>query len=125
MKPPCEYIVHFALPTFRSLVARELVEKYGFTQVEAAKRLGTTQAAISQYLSSKRGERRSKKFASIPAVRSTVEDVASGIASSKIMSMDAIELFCKLCASLRGMEDIVATCGGSTNAFTADRVRRK
>ena len=55
MYPPCEVVGRFVLPIFRSLIAKELIEKYSFTQVEAAEKLGTTQAAISQYIHSKRG----------------------------------------------------------------------
>ena len=54
MDPQCEMVGKYILPIYRSLLARELVEKYDFSQTQAAKRLGTTQAAISQYLSSKR-----------------------------------------------------------------------
>ena len=38
-------------------MAKELIEKYCYTQKQAAQKLGTTQPAISQYLSSKRGSK--------------------------------------------------------------------
>lgn len=60
---PCESFGRYALPKFRLLVAKELIEKYGFTQTEAARKLGITQAAISQYLHSKRGYRGIPKLA--------------------------------------------------------------
>jgi predicted transcriptional regulator len=50
----CETIGKYVLPVFRAFVAKELVNNHKFTQVEAAQKLGTTQAAISQYLNSKR-----------------------------------------------------------------------
>lgn len=58
MRPPCEIVVKQVLPAFRALVAKDLIGKYRFSQVAAAKELGTTQAAISQYLCSKRGEKK-------------------------------------------------------------------
>ena len=55
MKIPCELIVWYVLPSIRRELARELVEKHKFTQAEVARRFGVTDAAISQYLKSKRG----------------------------------------------------------------------
>ncbi len=37
MRPPCEIVVRYVLPTFRSLVAKELIEKYSMSQQAAAK----------------------------------------------------------------------------------------
>lgn len=75
--------------------------KYGFSQVVTAKKLGTTQAAISHYLHLKRGEKRVKELESIPIVQSTVGEVANGIATGKSSAMDAMLMFCKLCNALR------------------------
>ncbi len=55
MKIPCELIVWYVLPSIRRELARELVGKHNFTQAEVARRFGVTDAAISQYLKSKRG----------------------------------------------------------------------
>ena len=52
MNPRCEAIGKYVVPLFRSLVAKELINTYNLTQVDAAQRLGTTQAAISQYINS-------------------------------------------------------------------------
>jgi len=108
MRPPCETVVRFVLPAFRSLVARELVEKYDFSQVDVAKKLGTTQAAISQYISSKRGEKQLKQLESIPLIRSVVSKVASGIAISELATIDTIEIFCNLCEALRKRDVVCA-----------------
>jgi len=101
MRPPCEIVVQYLLPTFRSLVARELIEKHGFSQVEAAARLGTTQAAISQYLYSKRGEKKLRSLHAIPAVQSAARDIAKNIAKKKLSSFEAMVRLCKLCVALR------------------------
>jgi predicted transcriptional regulator len=99
MRPPCELVVRYVLPTFRSLVARELVEKYDLSQVAAAEKLGTTQAAISHYVYSKRGEKRMQEFES--AVKPTASQVAQDIANGKISALDAMTMFCRLCVELR------------------------
>lgn len=106
LRPPCELVVRYVLPAFRSLVAKELVEKYSFSQVAAAEKLGTTQAAVSYYLDSKRGEKRIKQLESITVVQSVASETAKGIANGKTSSTDAMMQFCKLCIILR-TEDIV------------------
>ena len=106
MRPPCEEIVQQLLPAFRSLVAKELIERHKFSQVEAAKRLGTTQAAISQYLGSKRGFRDPAKIRSTSKVRTAASRVAKELAENKLNRFDVIMSFCKLCVALRDDEDV-------------------
>ena len=101
MRPPCEIIVRSVLPAFRSLVARCLIENYNFSQVAAAKKLGTTQASISHYLYSKRGEKLLKKLESSPDIRTNVNEIAEGIAGDNIGPFDAMLNFCKLCEALK------------------------
>ncbi len=57
MKAPCELSVWYILPLIRGEVARRLVEGHGMTQAKAARRLSITDAAVSQYISGKRGRR--------------------------------------------------------------------
>ena len=106
MRPPCEVVVRSVLPAFRSLVARRLIEKYSFSQVAAAKKLGTTQASISQYLYSKRGEKTVKQLEASPSVQKIVDEIAQGIADDKISPLDAMMQFCKLCEALRSRDII-------------------
>ncbi len=101
LRPPCEEIVQQLLPAFRSLVAKELIERHKFSQVEAAKRLGTTQAAISQYLGSKRGFRGPDKLRSTLEVKKAASQVAKELAENKLTRLDVVTSFCKLCVALR------------------------
>jgi uncharacterized protein len=55
MKPPCEVIVWYVIPTIRAELAKELV-KMGMSQKEISMRLGITQSAVSQYIKDKRGK---------------------------------------------------------------------
>jgi len=83
------------------MVAKELVEKYSMSQQVAARKLGTTQAAISYYLDDKRGEKRMKQLEAVPSIRLAASKVAKGIASEDFSIVDAMTVFCELCVSLR------------------------
>jgi len=54
-KVPCEIITWYILPAIRRELAAVMINKYGMYQKDAAKFLGVTDAAVSQYLSRKRG----------------------------------------------------------------------
>ena len=53
---PCEYMMWYGLPVIRKEIAESMVTNFGLTQNEAAKKLGVTPAAVSQYFSKKRGK---------------------------------------------------------------------
>ncbi|MEM2897307.1 MAG: transcriptional regulator [Candidatus Bathyarchaeia archaeon] len=101
MRPPCELIVKRILPAFRSIVANELVKNYSFSQTEAARMLGTTQAAISQYFHSKRGNKMVRMLQGIPRLSSTASKMAKDLANGEASQLDALKDFCKLCQKLR------------------------
>jgi predicted transcriptional regulator len=101
MRTPCELVVKLVLPAFRSLVAKTLIAKYHFSQVAAAQKLGTTQATISHYLYSKRGDKRIKQLEAIPSIQSAADEIALSIATEKISPFDAMLKFCGLCKDLR------------------------
>jgi predicted transcriptional regulator len=84
------------------MVARELIEKYNFTQVAAAKKLGTTQAAISQYLHSKRGYKGAEQFVDLlPEIQSLANETARTIAAGNMDAEEFMKKFCDLCTVLR------------------------
>lgn len=96
----CEAVAKYVLPVFRALTAKELVNVHHLTQTDAAKKLGTTQAAISQYLSSKRAIRGSEQFeAMLPKIQAMASETARRLIESKV-SWDEVSLdFCKLCSA--------------------------
>ncbi len=102
MCPNCEIVAQKLLPLFRSLVAEKLIEKYGFTQSEAAERLGTTQPAISQYISMKRGRKSAEKFKkSLPIVKALADKTAKRIVIKNLKGDEAISSFCEICKTLQ------------------------
>ncbi|MHC1588434.1 MAG: transcriptional regulator [Methermicoccaceae archaeon] len=54
-RPPCEYMAFLVLPAIRAQLARVLVEDYNVPQQRVASIMGITNAAVSQYINSKRG----------------------------------------------------------------------
>jgi predicted transcriptional regulator len=100
MDPQCEIIGKYVLPIFRSMLAKELVQKYHLSQTEAAKKLGTTQAAVSQYLSSKRaykGTDQVKQY--LPQIQVMASETAQKLVSAEIAAKDVTFDFCRLCAT--------------------------
>lgn len=102
MSISCEKVSRYILPIYRSHVARELIEKHNYTQVKAAKKIGTTQAAISQYITSKRGHKGVGNFEKIaPLVQKAAAKTAGRIAKEDVSPEEFNESFCQLCKELR------------------------
>jgi predicted transcriptional regulator len=100
MGPRCETIGKYVLPIFRSLVAKELINTYGLTQVETAEKLGTTQAAISQYINSKRALKSTERINKLlPKIREMARKTAKRLAEDELPPGDVPIDFCKLCIS--------------------------
>ena len=101
LRPPCELVVRSVLPAFRSLVAKRLIEKYRFSQVAAAEKLGTTQASISYYLYSKRGNKKIKDLEEVNVLLTCAKEVARNIVNENISPSDGILQFCNICTVIR------------------------
>jgi predicted transcriptional regulator len=100
MDPQCEIIGKYVLPIFRSMLAKELVQTHHLSQTEAAKKLGTTQAAVSQYLSSKRankGVAGVEEF--LPKLQIMARETAQKLMNREISAKDVTLDFCKLCST--------------------------
>ena len=107
MSTSCENISRHILPLYRSFVAKELVKKYNYTQVQAAKKLGTTQAAISQYLTSKRGHKGIRNYNEIaPLIQKAAVEVAERLTKTKMSPKEFSDSFCDLCKSLQKAKKI-------------------
>jgi predicted transcriptional regulator len=95
LKPPCEAIVQEIMPVIRSLVAKELVKNYKMTEVEVARRMGITQAAVSQYIYGKRG-RRKRLPISLSELKGMAKDYAEMIAKEGA-GKPGSDWFCQYC----------------------------
>ncbi|OGS42902.1 MAG: hypothetical protein A3K67_06370 [Euryarchaeota archaeon RBG_16_62_10] len=96
MKTPCELVVGKILPALRASVVKELSGKYHMKQSEIAKKLGVTQASVSQYLSSTRAAG-TKVTDSFPKIRSYADQIAKRIAGGE----DRYEWYAVLCTACK------------------------
>ena len=102
MSTSCESVARYILPLYRAYVAKELIEKYNYTQVKAAKKLGTTQAAISQYINSKRGRKGIPNYDEVaPKIKKIAVKVAKRMATTEMSREEFSESFCELCKVLQ------------------------
>ena len=96
---PCEIIVKTLIPSVRAAITRELIERHGMKQVEVAKLLGVTQAAVSQYMRGARG--RFFNFGADDQILSIIRSIADGLASGSLGKLEASVLTCEVCYQVR------------------------
>jgi len=85
----CDTMVRRFLPAMRAEMVFRLIQQQGLSQSEAAKRLGITRAAVSQYLSRKRGD---ASFELSPDMNALIDRWALAVAGRE----DGITL-CDIC----------------------------
>ncbi len=102
MKFDCQFTVLNILPAFRSIIASELLSKHGFTQIQAADKLGMSQGAISNYNSSKRAAKcREVLGDDFLTIHSMACESAEKIANNKSNLDEVMKDLCNLCMKLR------------------------
>lgn len=98
MMMPCEVVVRYYLPAMRCRIADELMNKYGWTQVEVSKRLSVTQAAVSKYSGGKL-DGKAKEFSETSEVRNAARKIAKDMAEER--KQNSIAEMCLVCDTLR------------------------
>ena len=95
MHAPCSVVVWYLLPAMGAELARELA-RLGLSQKEISIRLGITPAAVSLYVSGKRGREVKLSPRVLTEVRSLARDLAGGKTSG-----EATGTVCKICGIAR------------------------
>jgi predicted transcriptional regulator len=95
MKTPCETIVWRVLPVIRKELTKNLVEYHGFTQRKTAVRLGITDAAVSRYLSGKRGNIEISNKRILKEINKSASVIAKG--NKKTVNQET----CRICSLLK------------------------
>lgn len=100
MKFPCENVVWYVLPAIRSELSKELAKV--MSQKEISEILGITQAAVSQYVSNKRGFKIEFQAGAMDAIHDLANNIAAG-------NVDNLTLrICEICIKVREDETL---CG--------------
>lgn len=118
MQQPQEVIVAKLLPTIRARLAKELLRTYRMKQVEVARSMGITQAAVSHYNTQSRGVDQDmlRRF---PEIKRFVDELAVKIANGMSMSqqISTINEFCmglmqtaRFCDYHKSLGDIDVNC---------------
>ena len=125
MRPPCEIVVNKILPHIRADIVKILTREYHMKQIEVSKRLGITQASVSQYLSSSRGSDRD--FHNLfPEMEEHARAIAKRIATGDSKDTQ-VALICSMCSKMRGEDKFceyhkgyldLETCGICHDEFT-------
>jgi hypothetical protein len=96
---PCEIAVKSVIPAVKALIARELVEKHGLKQDEAAEILGISQSAVSKYTQKVRGY--VIKVDDLEEIEPLIDEMI-GILVSRTHKRGAfLRCFCQTCVLIR------------------------
>lgn len=100
MSMPCEVAVKCVLPVVRSMVAKELMVKYGLKQTDIAEKLSVSQPAISLYSRKLRGK--AIDLENDEDIRNQVQKIARTMIEDEPTHRDIIPKYCELCKTIRG-----------------------
>ena len=96
---PYEIISKSALPAFRAMVSRRLIEDYSLTQQQAATRLGLTQASVSNYVRKARGVMLDLEVDE--NIAKAADQVAELLASDNPDKREALRMMTEVCDYVR------------------------
>lgn len=100
MKTPCEILVNKILPQIRALVTIELAETYGIKGRDIARLVGTTEAAVSQYIHRTRGVQ--KDFLDdFPEIGPFVIEASKELHEKRDTEFELTEKLGEMCSLLR------------------------
>lgn len=112
-KVPCEDAVWEILPAIRRELAISLVKEHALNQRETARILGLTEAAVSQYVNSKRGSRMEIS----PEIMAEIKKAAEVIILNEARTTHEL---CRICTLIQHY----STCGQS-KLIKAEKERKR
>ncbi|MBU0497210.1 MAG: helix-turn-helix domain-containing protein [Candidatus Thermoplasmatota archaeon] len=100
MKTPCEIIVWSVVPVIRKEFTKNLIESHHLSQRAVADKLGISEAAVSRYVSGKRGVLKITDIEILHEIRESSKRIAKEKGSA------IIEETCRICRILKSKEFI-------------------
>jgi len=101
MKPPCSVVVRYILPAVNARIAMELIERHGMKRSQAAKKMGLTPAAVTQYLANSRGGAYIDLIGKSDEANKIIAKIADGLANGKFSVYDVLDNICAICQAIR------------------------
>lgn len=123
MKTPCELVVGKIMPSMRAAVVKELSGKYRMKQAEIARKLGITQASVSQYLSSTRAGN-TKMVEDFPKIKEYASEIAKRISNGEDRHGWS-EVLCEACKDIREDDNFLKMRKRAANLEECDVCRKK
>ena len=100
MRLPCEVGVKTVLPAIKAAMARNIMEKHGMKEQQAAEILGLSQSAISRYTTKDRGS--IITIENVPEVQTLIDQMINLLLHGKTSQTNEIlGLFCQTCTVIR------------------------
>ena len=97
---PCEVGVKTVLPAIKAMMARNIVEKHGMKEQQAAEILGLSQSAISRYTTKDRGN--IITIENVPEVQTLIDQMINLLLHKKPnQANEILALFCQVCTVIR------------------------
>ena len=96
---PYEMVSRSALPALRAMVAKRMQEEYHLTQQQVARRLGVTQASISNY--SRRARGSMFNFETDPTVSKAADRIASMLSIQNPDQREVLKTMTQVCDYIR------------------------
>ncbi len=94
---PPEIESQWMIPAVRSIIARQLIKRYGFSQTDAAKLLGVTQPTINNYLTGNRGKNEIiKKLKHDKEIMLMIKDIAKNLKDNNHVTPRCMSKYIKL-----------------------------
>lgn len=100
MKPFCEPIVKNIFPLVRSIITEIMLKEYNMSQLEIAKKLDISQAAVSYYLNGLRAKQ-VNIIKQNKELMKKIEDFVKEIVYSDLDENRIQEFFCDVCRKIR------------------------
>jgi predicted transcriptional regulator len=101
---PCEEAVRNIIPAIKAALAITLCKRYDYSVNRAAKLLGLTPTAVSNYLNMKRGGAYVRLLLTIPELHSEIEEFADAVVALRQkgypISMASMFL-CRICRDIK------------------------